>query len=96
MCDKDISAFLPALKFVLYWFVTNKIIQKLYNTLFENDNILFFDEDSGNVTFSSDEMGIFKVDLNNISCMKMILKLLFMSDFWLDIIAINNAKHLKK
>ena len=96
MCDKDISAFLPALKFVLEWFVTNKIIQKIYNTLFENDNILFFDEDSGNVTFSSDEMGILKVDLNNISCMKMILKLWFMSDFWLDIIAINNAKHLKK
>ena len=28
--------------------------------------------------------------------MKMILKLLFMSDFWLSIIDLNNAKHLKK
>ena len=27
----------------------------------------FFDEDSGNVTFSSDEMGILNIDLNNIN-----------------------------
>ena len=33
---------------------------------FTNDNLLFFDEDSGNVTFSSDGMGILSVDLNNI------------------------------
>ena len=27
----------------------------------------FFDEDSGNVTFSSDEMGILNIDLDNIT-----------------------------
>ena len=29
--------------------------------------IYFFDEDFGNVTFSSDEMGILSIDLNNIN-----------------------------
>ena len=29
--------------------------------------MLFVDEDSGTVTFSSDEMGILSVDLNNIN-----------------------------
>ena len=28
----------------------------LYNALFADDDILFFDKDSGNVTFSSDEL----------------------------------------
>ena len=42
------------------------IYKKLYNALFAGDDILFFDEDSGHVTFSSDEMGILSVDLNNI------------------------------
>ena len=35
--------------------------------LFTDEDIIFFDEDSGNVTFSSDEVGILSVDLNNIS-----------------------------
>ena len=29
--------------------------------------MLFLDEDSGNVTFSSDKMGILSIDLNNIN-----------------------------
>ena len=32
-----------------------------------DDDILFFDEDSSNVIFSSDEMGIVSVNLNNIN-----------------------------
>ena len=34
------------------------------NALFADDDILFFDEDSGNVTFSSDELGILRLNLN--------------------------------
>ena len=41
------------------------MIKKLHNALFSEGDILFFDEDFGNVIFSSDEMGIFSVDLNN-------------------------------
>ena len=64
------------------------MIKKRYNALFSDDDILFFDGDSGNVTFSSDEMSILSVDLNIINLdetnfLKMILKLSFMLDFWL-------------
>ena len=66
-CDKVVDDFLQASKFVPDWFVTNKMIKRLHNVLFSNNDILFFDEGSGNVTFSSDEMGILSVDLNNIN-----------------------------
>ena len=41
------------------------MITKLFHALLTDHNILFFDEDSGNVTFSSDELGIISLDLNN-------------------------------
>ena len=58
MCDKAVDDFLPALKFVPNWFVISKMVKKLDHVLFANDDILFFDEDSGNVTFYSDEIDI--------------------------------------
>ena len=67
MCDKAADDFLPALKFVPDWFVSSKMIKKLHDTLFADNDILFFGEDSSNVTLSSDEMGIISVDLNNIN-----------------------------
>ena len=67
MCYKAINDFPQALRFVPDWFATSKIIKKLCNALFADDDILFFEEDSGNSTFSSDEMGIISVDLNNIN-----------------------------
>ena len=82
------------------WLATSKMIKKLHNALFPGDDIDFFNENS-DVTFFKDEMGILSVVLNNINLddvnlMKMILKLLFMSDVWLDVIDLNDAKHLKK
>ena len=59
MCDKAFDDFLPTLKFVPDWFVTKKWIY-----LFADDNILFFDEYSGNVTLTTDEMSILCVNLN--------------------------------
>ena len=50
-----IDDFLPVLKFAPYWFVTSKIIKKLHNALFADYDILYFDEDSSNITFSGDE-----------------------------------------
>ena len=67
MCDKVVDSFLTTLKFVPDCFVTNKMIKKLYNVLFTDDNILYFDKDSGNVTFPSDDMSILIIDLNNIN-----------------------------
>ena len=49
------------------WLATSKMIKKLHNALFPGDDIDFFNENSGNVTFSKDEMGILSVVLNNIN-----------------------------
>ena len=67
MCDKAVDYFLPALKFVPNLFFTRKVIKKLHNGLFTSDNILSFDENSDNVTFFSDEVGIISEDLSNIN-----------------------------
>ena len=40
MCDKATDAFLPALTFVLFRFVTNEMIQNLGNAVFSNDDIV--------------------------------------------------------
>ena len=40
MCDITVDDFLPALKFVPDWFVTGKIIKKLHDALFSDDDIL--------------------------------------------------------
>ena len=51
MCDEAFDDSLSALNFVPDWFITNKMIRKLHEALFANDDILFFDEDFGKITF---------------------------------------------
>ena len=65
MHDKAVDNFLSTHKVFPNWFVTSRMFKNLSNALFADDNILFFDEDSGSVTFSVDEMGILIVYLNN-------------------------------
>ena len=55
MCDKVINEFLLSSKFVPDWFPINKMIKKCYNALFAD------------ATVSSYEMGILRVDLNNVN-----------------------------
>ena len=55
------------MKFNPDWFVTSKMIKKLYTALYADDDSLFFDEDSVNVIFCCNEMGILSVNLNNIN-----------------------------
>ena len=92
MCDEAVNDSLASLKFIPDLVVTNKIIKKLYTALYADEFLLFFDEYSGDVTFCCDEMGILRVNLNNISLVliivvvKMILILFFLSDLWLDIV----------
>ena len=66
MCDEAVDDFLAALKLILDWFVTSKMIKNLYTALYADNGLLFFDEDSSNVTFCCNEMGILRVNLNNI------------------------------
>ena len=67
MCDKAVDDCLAALKFVPYWFVTSKMIKKLFTALYADQNILYFDEDFGNVVFNFNEIGILNIDLNCIN-----------------------------
>ena len=98
MCDIAVDNFLPTLKFAPDWFVRRKMIKKLYNALFTDDKILFFDEDSSNATFSSDQIGIFSVERNNVNLdeskfYKDDPKVIF--HVRLDIVNLNNSKYIK-
>ena len=72
--------------------------------MYVDDDILYFNEDSGDVLFSCNEMGILNIDLNNINLDNyfdeddpdQLFFLLFLSDFWLGILNLKKSKHLKK
>ena len=66
MCDEAVDS-LAALELVPDWFVTIKMVKKLFTTLHADENIIYFNEDSSNVVFSCNEIGILNIDLNNIS-----------------------------
>ena len=57
MCDEAVDDCLSAIKFIPGWFVADKMIRKVHEALFTNDDIFFFDAYSGNATFSSDKKG---------------------------------------
>ena len=67
MCDEAVDDSLAALKLFPDWFVTSKMIKKLYTDLYADGNIFYFNEDSGNIVFSCNEMSILNIDLNNIN-----------------------------
>ena len=62
LCDEAVDDSLAALKLVPNWFVTSKIYKnlqkKVYTALYVDENILYFNEDSGNVAFFCNEMAI--------------------------------------
>ena len=43
------------------------MIKILFTAFYTNENILYFNEDSGNVVFTSNGMGILNINLNNIN-----------------------------
>ena len=45
----------------------SKIIKNLVTALHTHENILYFDEDFGNVVFKCNEIGILNTDLDNIN-----------------------------
>ena len=67
-----------------------------FAALHADGNILYFNEDSGNVVFSCKEIGILNILIIKMMKMEMILILLFISDFWLGMLNLKNAKSLKK
>ena len=67
MCDKAVDESLTTLKLIPDWFVTSKMIKELFTVLQVDENILYFNEDSGNIVFSCNKMGVLNIDLNNIN-----------------------------
>ena len=51
MCDEAFDDCLASLKRIPDWFVTNKVLEKLYAALPTNDDILFFNQDFNRITF---------------------------------------------
>ena len=67
MCDEAVGDSLASLKVIPDWFVTSKMITKSYTALYADDNIIYFDENSGDeMVFSFNDINIFSIDLNNI------------------------------
>ena len=67
VCDEAVDDSLATLKLIPDWFVTSKMIKKLFTALYADENILYFDEDFDNVAFNCNGMGILDIDLNNIN-----------------------------
>ena len=65
MCDKNVYVSLPALKFVPDWFLTNKMTEKLDNSVFSNEYTVFGDIDSDIVTFFSNGIGLDSINFNS-------------------------------
>ena len=98
MCDDGVDDSHAAQRLIPDWFFTNNMIKELYTALCVDKNILYLNEYSGNVVFSCNDtvfLTYILMILILIILMKMILKLLFLSDFWLCILNLKNAKHLK-
>ena len=65
MCDKATDDCLAAFKFVPDWFLTSKMIRIIFTALYADKNIHYLNEDSCNVVFICNGMGILNIDLNN-------------------------------
>ena len=67
MCDEAVDDSLATLKLIPDWFVASKMIEKIFTALYADENILYFNEDSGSVVYNCSEMGMYNIDLNNIN-----------------------------
>ena len=56
-----------SIKLIPDWFVTSKMLEKFHDALLANDGIPFFDDHFSKKTFFVNEMGILRVDLDNIN-----------------------------
>ena len=68
MCEETVDDCLAALKFIDQWFfITNKMLEKIQDSILADDDIFFFEEDFSKVIFYANEMGILVVDLDKIN-----------------------------
>ena len=71
MCDKTVDISLGTLKIIPNWFVTKKWLKNSLRFLRRLRRLPslqnYSNEDSGNVVFNCNEMGILNIDINNIN-----------------------------
>ena len=67
MFDKVFDDLLAALKPFPDWLVLSKMIKEFYTALYADENILYFNDDSGNFIFSCNKMSILNIDINDIN-----------------------------
>ena len=67
MSDETVDDSLAALNILLIDLLKIKQFKKIYTALYRDENILYFNKDSGYVVFSCNEMFILNIDLNNIN-----------------------------
>ena len=65
--DKAFDFYLITLKLVRDCFVTYKMLEKLDNSIFSNDDIFFHDVNSNIIIFLSNDMSFNTIILNNIN-----------------------------
>ena len=66
MCEEAVDDSLARLKLIPDWFVTSKLIKKLFTALYADENILYFNKDYGDAKFNCNELGILNIDFNKI------------------------------
>ena len=76
------------------------MIKTLFNALYADGNILYFNEDSGNLAFICNEIGILNIDVTNINLDTNYdeddFNTIILIRLWLGILNLKNAKNLKK
>ena len=106
ICNEAVDGCAKALKFIPDWFVTMKMLEMFHEMLeifhHTNDEIIIFDEDLAKSHILLMELVLLMLMLTKLTLsminifMKMVLNLLFLSDFWIDVINLKTIKHLKK
>ena len=76
------------------------MVKKFFTALYADKNILYFDEDSGNVVFNSNDMGILNIDLDNLNLDHNFDKDYLGTNIYVKVLTWNikfeNGKHLEK
>ena len=76
------------------------MVKKFFTALYADKNILYFDEDSGNVVFNSNDMGILNIDLDNLNLDHNFDKDYLGTNIYVKLLTWNikfeNGKHLEK
>ena len=62
MCDAPVDDVVAPSKVISDSFVTSNVVKKLYTALYSDNNIVYFNENYGDVIFSCNKMGILSID----------------------------------